>query len=331
MGEFFGYSDSCPRLTPDDRRFLGELLLAARGANSFLESSATNLEDVLSFAVMSERLAADVESGRQHGDRLRRIIGRVYSERIRPSQLDVVNSAVTLNALTTLLRTPPREFSGTLSVVTTNYDLNAEVLFGLVGRPLGLPTPFARMNLPEYSQFTRARLYEPNGTTPIYKLHGSVNWFAHEAGEGVVVDDRIVNLVQESGPTHFAVPAMWDARYEPPQSPLLIPPSFLKPELPTILREAWKGAARALEAATHIAFIGYSFPSSDVEMSYFLATSLARNAQLRSIYLVDPRATELAARLTGVTSKMGSHFKDLLVPIPRPWAGAKLPIEPARS
>jgi hypothetical protein len=156
---------------------------------------------------------------------------------------------------------------------------------------------------------------------PLFKLHGSANWFAGETEESVKVDESMVKL--QSGDV---LPNVCTGQYKSADTPLIVPPSFLKPDLPVALRTIWSGAAKALSKAHVIAFVGYSFPSSDTEMMYFLARALSENATLRVVYVVDLHAMELVARLRAGGSKMGSHFRDLLHPIEGDWTKSKLPL-----
>jgi hypothetical protein len=114
------------------------------------------------------------------------------------------------------------------------------------------------------------------------------------------------------------------SNFSPPQAPLIIPPSFLKPDLAPTIKEVWKGAAAALAAAHDVIFVGYSFPESDREMMYFLATAFTNNALLRSIHIVDPNADQIASRLTSSQSKAGSHFKALLHTHSESWLDTQL-------
>ena len=56
MNEFFAFADSSRKLDDQEKKLLNRLVLDARRANSFLQSSPTNVEDILSFCVMNDRL-----------------------------------------------------------------------------------------------------------------------------------------------------------------------------------------------------------------------------------------------------------------------------------
>ncbi len=56
MNNFSEFVENSTKISADDKEFYNSLVLDARKANSFLESSPRNLEDILSFAVMGDRL-----------------------------------------------------------------------------------------------------------------------------------------------------------------------------------------------------------------------------------------------------------------------------------
>lgn len=326
MNEFLGFADACPKLDGEDRDFLGRLVLEARRANAFLESSATNLEDILSFSEMGQRLGLEKENmGR--GDRLKQIIAKVYTA--TKNSTDYWNR---YDVLETFLGRKLPSFAGrkqaalqsSLTFITTNYDLNLECALRKFQQRANPGFPLVRPDGEE------GGLYDEQGL-PLFKLHGSVNWYPSVGGAGVEVVDKVERVESfEAGDRLRELPWPCCGNYTPPGVPLIIPPSFLKPDLPDALRAIWRGAAKALSEAHVIAFVGYSFPPSDTEMMYFLARALAENASLRSVYVVDIRANALVDRLKDKGSKMGSHFRDLLRPVEGDWSKLKSSPLPAR-
>jgi hypothetical protein len=121
-----------------------------------------------------------------------------------------------------------------------------------------------------------------------------------------------------------ALPYPCVKNYRPSTAPIIVPPSFLKPELASPLLQVWSGAAKALREADRIIFVGYSFPQSDTEMTYFFASALATNVRLEELRIVDPNAVQIIERLTTPRSKFGSHFRDLLVCEPKSWTEVAL-------
>jgi hypothetical protein len=306
MNNFLGFADASDRLTEDDKALLGRLVLEARRANSFLESSPTNLEDILSFSEMGDRLGL-APSDEKRSERVRGIVERVFtSARLSDhywSQFD---------NLRRIVDHPAGNAPSSVSFITTNYDLNIEIACHRAGWAATLSTPIQRFT--EGWTPVAGRLYSDTGV-PIYKLHGSVNWYPSADKPGsLLVNDFVVPV---SGGHLF--PHVCTSEYRPPWAPIIVPPSFLKPELVTPLRAAWAGAARALSEASVVAFIGYSFPPSDTEMMYFLARALSENSSLRRILIIDPHAAEITQRLRSTSSKSGSHFRDLIQVVADKW------------
>jgi hypothetical protein len=316
MDAFLEFADACKRLTDDDRNFLGRLVLDARRANSFLESSPTNLEDILSFSEMGDRLGLSKE-GENRSSQLRSILQKIYTT----IPLKKFSSAKSYwdrySGLATLIGKKPGEFGGALSLVTTNYDLNIECACRVLNTMVD--PGFELRKITEGNVDVVDNFYETGGT-PLFKLHGSVNWYPDNDPPEISVEDRIVystGSAEDNSQLFFPLPCIGD--YKAPAAPVIVPPSFLKPDLQPALKTVWSGAAKALSTASVVVFVGYSFPPSDTEMMYFLARALSDNAGLRAIFIVDPKADAIAARLRSPGSKIGSHFRELIRPINANW------------
>ncbi|MCJ7635526.1 SIR2 family protein [Candidatus Bathyarchaeota archaeon] len=317
MDTFLEFADSCKNLQEEDRSFLGRLVLEARRANSFLESSPTNIEDILSFSQMGERLGL-TEDGENRNRHLLEIIQKIYTTILSPPEY-----WQKYQCLKKLIGAEPSDFKGTLSFVTTNYDLNIECtcsLFQTSVNPGFEPRRVKGGNVQTVSNFYGL------DKILLYKLHGSVNWYRMDNEPDLVVEDRIVALHYYDDRQPRSLPFPYTDKYKAPGIPVIVPPSFLKPDLPKELKDVWSGAAQVLSKANIVAFIGYSFPFSDTDMMFFLARALSENTGLRKVYLVDPRAETIAARLRDPSSKIGSHFRSLLQPIARGWTEVALPL-----
>ncbi|MCB9914686.1 MAG: SIR2 family protein [Planctomycetes bacterium] len=317
MSGFRSAAEDSGTLSRDELSFLSELWERARNANAFLASSQFNLEDILSFFVMKERL--DDAGEREDADRLKLILAKVYTH--------TRNTRGYWRAYDVL-----RKFLGPaaegkavdISVITTNYDLNAESAFYRLGMPLSLGFPAEAVE--RQAGIVTGNLYGAGGPL-LYKLHGSVNWYLDSASGSVGVEGRIVSVFDHHGADmpELPWPCAGDYHRDFEQGvPLIVAPSFLKPALDGPLPKAWRGASQAISEARHLVFIGYSFPPTDVEMRYFLAHSLGRNAGLRSISIVDTRANDIVARLRAPGSWAGAHFQELLRPIEGDWTRSKL-------
>jgi hypothetical protein len=318
MDTFLGFADSCQRLSDEDRSFLGKLVLEARRANSFLESSPTNIEDILSFSQMAERLHL-IENGEDRKGHLLEIVQKIYTTAPPASEY-----WKRYNVLSKLIGKEPGRFNGKLSFITTNYDLNIESACIAFGAQVNPGFKFHRVSKGNVRIINN---FYNSGSIPLYKLHGSVNWYPTNDESDLVVDDKVVAIQGSFDDTQSrSLPYLCAPDYKAPGVPVIVPPSFLKPDLPEALKAVWSGAAQALSKANIVAFVGYSFPFSDTDMMFFLARALSENAGLRKVYLVDPRADEIAARLRSPISKIGSHFRNLLHPIAHKWTDVALPL-----
>ena len=97
----------------------------------------------------------------------------------------------------------------------------------------------------------------------LMKLHGSLNFPASKADEAWHMASSI-------------------------EDPLLIPPVASK-ELSEGMQPVWTAAHRALRNAKNIVFVGYSLPTTDAYMQFFLKAALGPNADLNQIIVYDPR------------------------------------------
>lgn len=318
MDTFLGFADSCERLTDDDRLFLGGLVLEARRANSFLESSPTNLEDILTFSEMGDRLGL-VKKSENRSQRFLKIVQKIYTT--TPPAKEYWDRYA---ALEKLVGSKLDEFKGKLTFVTTNYDLNIESACVSLRTQTNPGFPLVQVQSGEVQSLQN--LYETSGI-PLFKLHGSVNWYISKKDSSIEVENRIVAVMGNfDGKRQLRLPYPCAGNYSAPGDPLIVAPSFLKPDLSKTIGEIWSGAAQALSKSNVVAFVGYSFPSSDTEIAYFLARAFSENSGLRAIYIVNPHADKLVNRLRSSESKMGSHFRSLLNPITANWTDAKLPI-----
>lgn len=303
MNNFLTVAFGTDRLSNEEKKVLSQLIRDAREYNAYLESSPTNLEDILSFAVMRDRLRQD---GEPKGPIIQRILQRVYSaptiekksnERYW-SQFDHFKRFLRID-----------DYSN-LKIITTNYDLMVECALVRLNKHSLLPFNYELIR----KHRNPTSLYYGQGV-PLFKLHGSVNWFQIDAGVFAVEDGLNGVRFGES----YTLPDTMHSDYDQSEKkPVLIPPSFLKPDLPSPMHEVWAGASTALREADILVFVGYSFPPTDVEMAYFLASSLGKNNYIRQIVVCDPHAKTIVKRLRE-NSNYGSHFKQLLKPKEGKW------------
>jgi SIR2-like domain len=106
--------------------------------------------------------------------------------------------------------------------------------------------------------------------TPVYKLHGSMNWTRTGA------ESKAIKAFEH----YFQV-------VTPQLLPELVPPTWKKifeNEIETI----WEEAVEKLTTATRIIIIGFSMPPTDMHFKYLLAAGLKKNISLRQILFVNP-------------------------------------------
>jgi len=320
MNDFLSFVDTTPRLSTREKFLVEQLIIEARQANSFLEGSPTNLEDILSFSVMADRLSLLEEEEKKPDERadgrvsgqssrssdIQRILQRVYTTVPEPSRY-----WEHYDHFWNFVGFEPRNSGHQIAIVTTNYDINVESALRRKG--VNANPGVSIRQVVDGRDIHKNALYSENGV-PLFKLHGSVNWYDEDSSEGgIVVEGRIAR----SNPTYelpsgLELPLVCFDGYESDRPPVIVPPSFLKPDLVRPLRQIWAGAAQALQKCHVLIFVGYSFPSSDTDMMYFLARSLVGNPHLRGIHIVDPNAANIVQRLRNRNSRFGSHFRSLL-------------------
>ena len=166
-------------------------------------------------------------------------------------------------------------------VITLNYDTLVEKLAvdicdykkGRFTYPLMLPPPSNREpglsaeDFAETSVMGPTEPYRPD-PFPLYKLHGSINWYYSGAssfyGETIYCSYSVpVRLApQEAESVHDKIP-------------LIIPPVLEK--IPHFqhesIRALWRKAGEALRQSSRVFCLGYSLPDTDSTMQYFLRTN----------------------------------------------------------
>jgi hypothetical protein len=172
------------------------------------------------------------------------------------------------------------------SIVTFNYDdFLDEALWRVksatgVGRdspywhPDGGYGFFCR---PSESRVLSAVVYMDR-TTPLLKLHGSMNWRPILGARRPYMADAIVHheaWVPRSPSAHHSNVDAIESLLE--REPFIVPPVLVKSVLmeQPILRLVWSQAAAMMRAATSVAFVGYSMPVTDI------AARLTRHADVR--------------------------------------------------
>jgi hypothetical protein len=312
MNNFFEKARDTKILEQKEINFLNSLLREARSANSFMQSSPTNLEDILSFAIMSERLndenISKTNQNISKSEKIKKIIQKVYSHiPKKETYLDNIKSLSEFCGFSDF-----DNHGNQISFITTNYDLFIELMLMKDRLKTNPICEFNNIELTNYYKI--ADLYNKKTGKKVMKLHGSVNWFSNDnEDDSIDVVDNIVKYNPwRNSKLNTHIPAISDRPKEIiDRSPIIIPPSYLKPK-DNPLDKIWVEASKTLKEADQIFFIGYSFPQTDTEMRYFLASSLVSNYDLTRIYIIDINAENIVKKITNDENGYGYHFKKLL-------------------
>ena len=167
------------------------------------------------------------------------------------------------------------------AVLTFNYDVIAErgirhremvrkprpgFFYGGFDRPqicIGNQTPFS-VHKPE-------RKVELTGRTPLYKLHGSLNWAMHS--DGIVMYTDMRPAFRRGGEA------------------LIVPPVPEK-TAPSWLRSVWADSESAIADSERWIVCGYSLPSYDYAARELFERA-ASNRTVRQVIILDPNSEEL--------------------------------------
>lgn len=180
-----------------------------------------------------------------------------------------------------------------VSMVTTNYDLIADkaaicVTDEYLGyrNPPELPKdlrhfqygyPIRGVTQSANGNFVFDQEYEPWQLVtgiPVYKLHGSTNWaycdICKELDLSATRDD-VQAVFSEAATCRLC---------ESPYDWLLVPPVSNKSGMGHgVLERVWRAAEQALETASLVIFVGYSFPPADPVVLEMVTTAWLRSRQ----------------------------------------------------
>lgn len=115
--------------------------------------------------------------------------------------------------------------------------------------------------------FISSDVNEIECTIPYLKLHGSLNW------------------ERKNDPKRYSE-LNWIPT-KPLPNPFILPPVFNKLNDAEI-NQVWNKALSLLRHAKNLIIIGYSLPSTDVYMQYFLKSGIGPNGDLNKIIVFDP-------------------------------------------
>ncbi len=350
MNEFFSVARQSALLSEEEKTFLAEVQRFAHMGVRLVTISRNNMEEILSFLEMAEQagqVPQRLNDLAKVGDKsvpplelLRSIIARVYgpfrsTEFTLPYQLTQRAFALFgFDGGNPSLQFPPaqrRSFPATpnknLSLptfpsstfITTNYDLCLETQLLSMHPQLKLNLIGDWISAEGHPQGDRdgSGIYNPKSPATLIRLHGAVNWTSPGYGlNGRTYKFRVISHINPKNNLPWGIDEEFYVRGK--EAPIVVAPTVFKHQADGPYAEQWREAAKVLAAATHLIFIGYSFPQSDAYMRYFLGASLAENVGIEAIHIIDPHANEIVERLKN-QGHYGAHFIDLLCPHNRCW------------
>jgi len=175
-----------------------------------------------------------------------------------------------------------------VNVITTNYDICIERCLrhrrmarssmpGFFYGGLPLPQKAKGVALP-WRKENRMRAVNLEGTIPLFKIHGSLNWALHDGGITLYQDLR--------------------AAFRRGGEAAIVPPIPEK-EIPPWLQPVWTAAEQALACAHSWVVCGYSLPPYDTAMRQMLFRAAQRSR--KTLFLLDPVSRQLKVRWEMVT------------------------------
>lgn len=178
-----------------------------------------------------------------------------------------------------------------ISIITTNYDLMTEFFINEVGSECTYNIHTECNEWKAHPDSTNKFVHiNNNNFIPIYKLHGSVNYFfgSNEDKNNInIVTDKLnvyqlgksCDKVFKDRPSLFPLDAITELKKKNDgkiPTPAIIPPIYSKIESMEWLKNIWNNALMAIRNAKVIVFIGYSFPQSDGFMKSFFQSALVK-------------------------------------------------------
>jgi len=168
-------------------------------------------------------------------------------------------------------------------ILSLNYDLLLEGLFSIFNFPTGdlYPVPLTHHLARDGSSVITDQRTK---TAKLFKLHGSVSWY-YSGGESFM-GETIYHV------PYWPLPEDTSASMILDKVPLIVPPTlhkstFFKSET---IEALWRLAGMSLWSANRLIVIGYSVPTSDILMHFFLR---AKGKNIREVHLVDPSEAPL--------------------------------------
>ena len=191
------------------------------------------------------------------------------------------------------------------SYITFNYDVSLDLTLDYIGQP--------------YDYHLRSGALSRNSTSPLLKLHGSINWGLSESGAIVPWPLNMAqNQIDKFGEKCFfdcgSKLNLFKHENRPLRGPpVIVPPTWNKNEYHGQLSNVWAAAANELSEAENIFVIGYSLPETDSFFRYLYALGSDSNSRLRHFVVVNTdRSGEVEKRFKNLIGRgVEKRFKIL--------------------
>jgi hypothetical protein len=252
---------------------------ALRRVQADIKLDVDNIEDLLTSVdtaeILDKQLLPEI-SPTQLADLFREAIARTVEQTVKLTFYRPESSGCPLQMLHSRLEQVHGQ--GNISYVTFNYDCSLEVAMLNMDREVTYEAPTSKSQV------------------PVYKLHGSVNWF-ESAGQASVVQ---VSPDEYYGSMTYSIQndeeirsarVYFERSYPRDASPgrrLIVAPTFMKSYANPFIRQLWSHASNAINEAKHLYVIGYSMPNSDAAFRHLLGVSNLDGEFFNSVTVVRP-------------------------------------------
>ncbi|MDP3103396.1 MAG: SIR2 family protein [Candidatus Methanoperedens sp.] len=229
---------------------------------------------------------------------------------------------LTIDILRKKLNTPSYkclvEYKVAKAIITTNWDILLERSITELERTIFDKNAYINyIAIQSRDEINPKTLTPIMLSTPIMKLHGSLNWgYCSECGKIYYFNkpmyDALYSFDNVTCRTHKDIRLM----------PFIVPPTLSKLEKtePNVkspysqLNSIWSKASEYLRSCEKIYFIGYSFPETDVQIRFFISNALRENSNLKEIIIVSNQKhgyskVDFEERYNSILSKARSNPK----------------------
>lgn len=199
-----------------------------------------------------------------------------------------------------------------LSIITFNYDLLIERCLAELSKVKGgalfhFPGCYRLSHIERSHLLLAEKPPEPfdgpsllHEGVPIYKLHGSLNWYSAHKSQSptprqLFKDTRQIYVVRSPVISTKKGLSYKRTRRRLYMHPVIVPPvSGKRIMMHREIAAIWGQAAKALQSAERIVIVGYSCPPLDLESRILLSENLRKNPNKKNVYVVDPNSKEAA-------------------------------------